>query len=418
MNRPALVFVNRYYRPDESATSQMLTDLAEQLVAQGITVRIVCSRQLYEDPAAVLPNAEIVDGVEVRRVWTSRFGRRRLIGRAFDYASFYFSAGITLCRILRSGDIIIAKTDPPMISVVASWAARLRGAVLVNWLQDVFPEVAVKLSAANFPGWLYRMLTDARDRSLRQARVNVVLGARMAQHIAHVVDADRVKVVENWANGALITPRTPGQSKLRRQLGLDSSFVVEYSGNLGRAHEYATILDAATRLTAYPRVVFLFIGGGAKFVELRREVEQRGLQNFRFLPYQPRAGLADSLAAADAHLACLLPDLEGLIVPSKAYGVLAAGRPLISIGDPDGELARLVRAHRCGTHIMCGDGSALATEILRLEASPAACDEFGRSARAAFERHYSLEAAVRRWSDLLGSLHVSFAQALQEVREA
>jgi colanic acid biosynthesis glycosyl transferase WcaI len=416
---PALVFVNRYYRPDESATSQMLTDLAEQLVARGITVRIICSRQLYEDPDALLAHSEILNGVEIRRVWTSRFGRRSLAGRACDYASFYLSAAVAMFRMLRPGDVVIAKTDPPMISVVAGWVAFLRGAILVNWLQDVFPEVAAKLSALAIPGWLYRPLLAARNQSLRRARVNIVLGERMAQYVAPLAGSERVRVVENWADGALITPRLPGASRLRAELGLEGSFVVGYSGNLGRAHEYATMLEAASELaSSAPKIVFLFVGGGAKLGDLRREVEARGLRNFRFLPYQPRAQLADSLAAADVHLACLLPELEGLIVPSKAYGVLAAARPLISIGDPEGELARLVRANGCGAAVSCGDGPALAAEILRLQSDRAACAALGQRARSAFEQHYSLESAVRRWSDLLRSLHVSFAQTLQEVRGA
>jgi glycosyltransferase involved in cell wall biosynthesis len=413
---PALVFVNRYYRPDESATSQMLTDLAEQLVARGITVRIICSRQLYEDPDALLAHSEMLNGVQVRRVWTSRFGRRSLAGRACDYASFYLSAAVAMFRMLRPGDIVIAKTDPPMISVVAGWVAWLRGALLVNWLQDVFPEVAAKLSALAIPGWLYRPLLAARNQSLRRARVNIVIGERMAQYVGRLADGERVRIIENWADGTLITPRRPAESKLRTDLGLDSSFVVGYSGNLGRAHEYTTMLEAAAQLASASHIVFLFAGGGAKFGDLQREVQKRGLPNCRFLPYQPRVQLADSLAAADVHLACLLPELEGLIVPSKAYGVLAAARPLISIGDLEGELARLVRTNRCGAAVSCGDGSALATEILRLEADRAECADMGQRARAAFERRYSLESAVHRWGDLLSSMHVSFAQSLREVR--
>jgi colanic acid biosynthesis glycosyl transferase WcaI len=415
---PALVFVNRYYRPDESATSQMLTDLAEQLVARGITVCIICSRQLYEDPDALLAHSEVLNGVQIRRVWTSRFGRRSLAGRACDYASFYLSAAIAMFRMLRPGDIVIAKTDPPMISVVAGWVAWLRGAILINWLQDVFPEVAAKLSALTIPGWLYRPLLAVRNQSLRRARVNIVLGERMAQHVARFADSERVRIVENWADGALIAPSLPGASRLRTDLRLESSFVVGYSGNLGRAHEYTTILEAASQLASAPHIVFLFVGGGAKLGDLRREVQNRGLPNFRFLPYQPRVRLSDSLAAADVHLACLLPELEGLIVPSKAYGVLAAARPLISIGDLEGELARLVRTNRCGAAVKCGNGSALAAEILRLQADRGECAAMGQRARAAFERQYSLESAVRRWGDLLGSLHVSFAQSLQEVRGA
>jgi colanic acid biosynthesis glycosyl transferase WcaI len=409
---PALVFVNRFYRPDESATSQMLTDLAERLVAGKIAVHIICSRQLYEDPNALLPHSEVLNGVQIRRVWTSRFGRGGLVGRAFDYASFYLTAAVAMYRLLRPGDILVAKTDPPMISVVAAWIARARGAALVNWLQDMFPEVAVKLYARPIPRWLLGLLSALRDRSLRDASCNVVLGERMAQHMATAhVRSDRVRIIENWADGSLITPRPVTSSKLRADLGLGRSFVAAYCGNLGRAHEYETVLQAATRLRDSREIVFLFVGGGAKLAALRRRVEALNLQNFRFLPYQARSQLADCLAAADVHLACLLPDLEGLIVPSKTYGVLAAGRPLIAIGDSEGELARLVREHRCGSAVTCGDGDALAAEILRLQADREHCGVLGQRARAAFEERYSLESAVCRWGDLLGTLHAPFGQS-------
>jgi glycosyltransferase involved in cell wall biosynthesis len=415
--KPRLVFINRYYRPDESATSQILTDLAESLAASGAEVHIVCSRQLYEDATAQLPATQLISGVQVKRIWTTRFGRRSLPGRALDYASFYLSVALTLARMLRPGDIVVAKTDPPMVSVVVSWAARLRGAVLVNWLQDVFPEVLARLEPEMLPGWIYRLLLGVRNTSLRRARMNIVLGERMAQHIRQYVDASRIVVTANWADGALITPRSIRDSELRRRLGLEGSFVVGYSGNLGRAHEFATVLDAARRLQWESNIVFLFVGGGARFDQLRREVEQSVLQNFRFLPYQPRAGLADSLAAADVHLACLLPALEGLIVPSKAYGILAAGRPLIAIGDPTGELATLVNTHSCGMAVECDDGAALAAEILRLEGDRAACERMGKAARIAFEQHYSLESASLRWHRLLGTVHESMHRTSQVVRE-
>jgi glycosyltransferase involved in cell wall biosynthesis len=415
--KPRLIFVNRYYRPDESATSQMLTDLAESLAAEAIDVRIVCSRQLYEDAGAQLPATEILKGVQINRLWTTRFGRRSLPGRACDYLSFYLSVAVALVMTLRRGDVIVAKTDPPMVSVVASWAARLRGAVLVNWLQDVFPEVLTALAQDALPRSVYRLLLAVRNGSLRHARLNIVLGERMARHVRQFVDADRIVVTANWADGGLVVPRTVEQSELRRQLGLEKAFVVGYSGNLGLAHEYATVLDAARRLQWESHIVFLFIGGGARFAQLRAEVEQSGLQNFRFLPYQPRSALSDSLAASDVHLACLLPSLEGLIVPSKAYGILAAARPLIAIGDPDGELARLVKTNSCGRVVQCEAGAALATEILRLESDRAACRSLGDAARIAFEKHYSLESALVRWHRILGAVHESLAPASQVVRE-
>ena len=140
-----IIFLNRYFFPDHSATSQMLSELAFYLAESGHSVAVITSRQRYDDAAALLPASERIRGVEVHRVRTTRFGRAHLPGRAADYASFYLTAGWRLWRLARGRDVIVAKTDPPLIAVVAWLIARLRGATLVNWLQDVFPEVAERL---------------------------------------------------------------------------------------------------------------------------------------------------------------------------------------------------------------------------------------------------------------------------------
>ncbi|MDE2348545.1 MAG: glycosyltransferase family 4 protein [Gammaproteobacteria bacterium] len=401
---PQIVFVNRFYWPDQSATSQLLTDLAEALAARGHAVAIVCSRQLYGDPATRLASEERIGGVRIHRVATTRFGRDRLVGRAIDYASFYVSCAAALFTRLGAGDVLIAMTDPPLLSILAAPIARRKRASLVNWLQDVFPEVASHLGANPLPlpldGWLRRR----RDASLRAARINVIIGRRMRELlVGRGIAPEKLVVIDNWAD-ADIAPKPTAESALREREGLRDRFVVAYSGNLGRAHEYETLIGAAERLAADPAYAFLMIGGGAKMGPLGAEVVARGLMNFRFLPYQPRTELGDSLAAADVHLVSLIPALEGLIVPSKLYGILAAGRPTVFVGDPEGEIARIVRDADCGVAVGVGDADGLAAVLEGLRKDPARCAAMGGRARAAYEENYSREAAVGRWEAVLGDL--------------
>ena len=401
-----LVFVNRYFFPDVSATSQMLFDLAQRLAAHGCDVHVVCSRQLYDDPAALLPASEVVQGVHVHRIWTSRFGRDRLLGRAIDYASFYVTAAVKLLGLLRQGDTVIAKTDPPLISIVAAVIAKLRGAHLVNWLQDIFPEVASHLGANPLPRWLDEVLKNLRDRSLKAARVNVVLGGRMLEHLeGRGIPGEQIRIIENWSDAEAIVPIPVDACGLRNMLGLTEKFVVGYSGNMGRAHEFGTILGAAEQLRADEQIVFLMIGGGAKMQQLQRAAADKDLTNFRFLPYQPRAALADSLAAADVHLACLLPQLEGLIVPSKFYGILAAGRPVVFIGDTDGELGRIIKESNCGSVVATGDVQALVAVIQRLMADRNGREEMGARARTLFMERYTVGRATQQWLLAMESTH-------------
>src|SRR5262249_27557810 len=149
----------------------------------------------------------------------------------------------------------------------------------------------------------------------------------------------------------------------RRAWGLEHKFVVGYSGNLGRAHDIETILSAAGELVSC-QLVFLCIGGGANYEALKQAAEKRGLaQLFRFMPYQSETDLADSLTAADVHWVSHKPEFEGLLFPSKFYGIAAVGRPTIAITSTQSELARLVSQYQCGLVIDQGNGKALALEL-------------------------------------------------------
>jgi colanic acid biosynthesis glycosyl transferase WcaI len=396
-----IVFVNRYFYPDQSATSQLLTDLAQALAKSGFTVHVICSRQRYDDPGARLPPQESADGVTVHRIWTTRFGRDRLLGRALDYASFYGSSAVAMLRLLRRGDTVIAKTDPPLISIVAMAAAKIRGARLVNWLQDIFPEVASLLGANPLPRPLDALLRRCRDLSLRSAHMNVVLGERMRERLLGLeIPENRIDIIENWAESSE-APKEASRSILRAKVALMDKFVVGYSGNLGRAHEFQTLLGAAEALQDDGQIVFLMIGGGAGMLKLAKATAERGLKNFLFLPYQPRENLCDSLAASDVHWVSLLPELEGLIVPSKFYGVLAAARPTVFIGDPDGELARAIRAGECGVTVAVGDIDALVGAVRHLKNDPAHRGRLGSNAFQRYREHYSAPRAFDRWARIL-----------------
>lgn len=397
-----IIFLNRYFFPDHSATSQILSDLAFHLAEVEHEVHVICSRQLYESPVAKLAAFEQVRGVRVHRVWTSCFGRANLVGRASDYLSFYFSATLKLLSLANADTLVVAKTDPPLISVPASWVTRWRGARLVNWLQDVFPEVAVELGVKALGGRLGAWVSRLRDNSLRVAMMNVVLGERMAERVvARGVDAGKVRVISNWADGEAITPLPAEANPLRAEWNLIGRFVVMYSGNMGRAHEFETILGAADLLQADARFVFLFVGGGNQRGPLGSEVTRRRLTNVQFRPYQPREQLGLSLTLSDVHLISLRPELEGLIVPSKFYGVLAAGRPVVFVGAPDGEIARQIGQADCGLVVAQGDAQGLAAGLVRLADAPDICERLGNNGRRLFDAALNQSAAMTAWEAIL-----------------
>jgi glycosyltransferase involved in cell wall biosynthesis len=232
--------------------------------------------------------------------------------------------------------------------------------------------------------------------------MNVVISRRMRDYFETCgVPPSKLCVIENWADAHSIKPKSTSASTLRAQLSLGDRFVACYSGNLGRAHEFDTLLAAAEALKQDRAFVFLIIGGGAKMPALKQAVTDRALENFCFLPYQPREDLEDSLAAADVHLVSLLPQLEGLVMPSKLYGILAAGRPLIFIGEIDGEVGRVIGDARCGLTVLVGDSRALANSLRYLRAERDVRSQMGFRARQLACEKYTLQGAVERWIAVL-----------------
>lgn len=396
-----IIFINRFFYPDLSATSQLLSDLAFHFAARGLEVLVVTSSQSYDDPSVTFATRELVNGVDIKRIRTTRFGRAQLWLRMTDYLTFYLGAAWYLLKVVNSEDIVVAKTDPPLISVLAGGVAKWRGATLVNWIQDLFPEIAESLGVLKLRS-VGRILRSLRNGSLRRAQRNVVLGTRMEQRlIAPAVPRDKIRVIHNWADGQEIRPIDRDANELIDHWGLRKRFVVGYSGNMGRAHEFATILEAAELLSGMEDIVFLFIGNGPQRQWIVHQAERRSLKNVVFRPYQPRALLRLSLGVPHVHLISLFPALEGLIVPSKFYGIAAAGRPTIFVGDPEGEVARILREEQCGWSVAVGQRMELALRIAHLAGNPAQAGEMGDRAREAFERRFDKVLAFERWEQVL-----------------
>jgi colanic acid biosynthesis glycosyl transferase WcaI len=397
-----IVFVNRFFYPDTSATSQMLSDLAFHL-AEHHEVHVVTSRLRYDAPDRGLPPSEHVQRVGVHRVWTSRFGRSALAGRTIDYFTFYVSATLRLLRLVRRGDVVVAMTDPPLISVPAALVTMLKRGRVVNWLQDLFPEVASELDFKRAPRRVGDVLAWCRDRSLSMASCNVVLGEVMATKVAsRAIAADTIRVIHNWSSGEQIRPLAPELNPLRREWGLDGKFVVGYSGNMGRAHDFSSLLAAARQLAKRSDIVFVLIGGGKQRPELEAAVQAQGLTNVIFRPFQSREALGHSLTVPDCHLVSLRPALEGLIVPSKLYSSIAAARPVIFMGAPDGEVGRLLKeGPPFGLQVAGDDVAGLVSAIEQLESDRGRSAALGLAGRRLFEQRFDKPLAFVKWRALI-----------------
>jgi glycosyltransferase involved in cell wall biosynthesis len=352
----SILFINRVYPPVTGATGQLLAELAPELARAGWRVTVLTAA-----PVSTAPRTEIREGVVVHRVAGLPFTRASHWRRALSYLSLY-PALLGRAWCLPRHDIVVTMTDPPLLAVVGWLIALSKRSTAVHWAQDLYPELAEELGVLPLGGWMANALRWLSNMALGRCHTIVAVGRCMRERlIRRNVDPRRIQVIPNWGH----EPWKGSTNGFRQEHELEGRFVVMYSGNFGLAHPFEVIIEAISRMqSSHPHVLFLFVGEGPRLEWVKQEVAARNLKHVKFLPFQPRERLAETLGAADVHLATMESNLCGLVVPSKVSGVLAAGRACLFVGPPDSEAARLIREHDYGEVIAEASGETLAARLI------------------------------------------------------
>ena len=403
-----ICFFNRSYWPDTAATGQLLTELAEDLVARhGCEVSVVCGFPLHGHRPRI--GGRIVVGEERRGVQIFRAAGTtrppgRFVGRVSNYLTYFGSACLAGLRV-PAPDVVVSLTDPPIVGLAALAAARRSHSKFVFLCEDVFPEVASLIEDFH-NDTVNRALNAINRLLLRKADRIVALGESMRERLVAEkgADAAKIAIIHNWADCAAITPGDKRNAFARAE-GLADKFVVMHSGNVGLSQNLETLIAAAERLTAYPDLLVAIVGHGARLGALQDLARSKGLQNVRFLPQQPKERLGDLFAAADVLVVSLKRGIEGYIVPSKLYGILAAGRAYVAAVDRRSEAAVIAEECECGLRAEPGDPDSLAEQILTLYRDPSLSARLAANARRAasqFDRPRQVEAYYRLLSEVTG----------------
>jgi colanic acid biosynthesis glycosyl transferase WcaI len=400
-------FVHQYFHPDLSSVSQVISDIAFSLAASGHEVSVICSRNRYDGKRNTpLPSSEQINGVDVFRCWGPSLGRESSpLGRILDMGSFCILSAV---RGFSSApvDTLVFLTNPPFYSIIGSWIRKFRGGRFVYILMDIFPDIMVRAGALKEGGVAARILGRIAREPLRAADVVVVLGDDMRKVVIREgACPDKVVTIRNWADPKKIRPVPHAENPFRLEWGLDGKFVVEYSGNLGVSHSFDEILAVAEELSGCDEIRFLFVGGGVRFKEVGRVVTSKGLGNVVMRPYQAAADLSHSLSTGDVHYVSLRNGFEGLVVPSKTYGIMAAGRPMIYQGNEGGEIPQMIVRERFGFVVPEGDRSGLRDAILRLYRDREMAVRMGILARRALEEKHSAAIGLDEYRKVLAAVH-------------
>jgi colanic acid biosynthesis glycosyl transferase WcaI len=384
-----ILLLNQFFWPDSAATSQLLTDLARGLKDRGHDVYVICTDGEY-----AVKDESNDPRVNIERIKAAPFKRGKL-ARALTYASFLIAC---IFRGLLSPrpDLVITLTTPPLLSLIGTLIKTFRGSNHFIWEMDVYPDVAVDLNYIKAGGFLDRIAGALADYSRRKADGVLALGNCMRRRLmARGIPGEMIHVADNWVDGEAIrpVPRPVVQDRL----------VLLYSGNLGLAHDADTLSDAMQQLKEDVRFRFIFAGGGSLRKHLEERCREMNIAAAEFRSYSLRAELGDSLGACDVGLITQRKSCLGSVVPSKIYGLLAAGRPVLFVGPAESTVAEIISRFRCGWQINNGDVSGLISLLKSLASEPLQVEIAGRRARKAFEENYDLPLGVARVCSYVGA---------------
>jgi glycosyltransferase involved in cell wall biosynthesis len=428
----SVMIINQSFWPDVVATAQQAHDLAKYLAARGDKVTVLTSRSLYGKKGAALRRFETVDGVDIHRVSRNLFDKRGLATRALDYLRFNFTCALRALFLPRH-DVVICLTTPPFVALVGALLRKVKGTKFVFWTMDLYPDLPVEAGIVRRNGMVHRLLKSIDLICLQSADRIVTLGRCMRRRVeSKGVPASKISMIHPWSDPneivelpvrrletpvdslgvARSVPTVPcGPNRYRTEWDIGDRFVIQYSGNFGLGHDAETVFGAMLAMKDDDSVRWVIVGDGVMRPVVEAFVSTHKIRNVLLKPYQPREHLSTLLSLGDVHLVLMVPGFDGVILPSKLYGVLSAGRPAVFVGPEGSEIARVINESRCGMVVQNGNSTGLVSVLNELHKNPAMGLALGHRGRQVLESKYSMQHACDAWRTLLHQLIATGVQA-------
>ncbi len=402
-NPPSTILVlSQVYVPDPASVGQHMADAAAELAHRGHRVLVLTSARGYDDPTVQYAAHETRDGVEIRRLPFSSFGKASIPRRLFGGVLFMLQCivrGLFTPRL----EAILVSTSPPMCAAAAMIIAFIRRVPIKYWVMDLNPDQMIELGKLKPDSLPVRLYNIFNRMILRQAADVVALDRFMAARLNRKIDVNhKLAVMPPWPHDDHLGIVPHEANPFRKEHDLDGKFVIMYSGNHGFSTPVKTVVDAALKLQDRSDIVFMFIGGGVGKKDVDSAIAQHKPKNIVSLPYQPLDRIKYSLSAADVHLVSVGNDVVGVVHPCKVYGAMAVSRPILLLGPDPCHVSDLVREHRLGWQITHGDVDAAVGTIRQIVATPRAeFQAMGERARVLIDRELSKTVLCGRFCDVV-----------------
>jgi len=384
-----LLIISQVYPPDPTAVGQYFNDVAKEMVERGWQVIVFTADRGYDNPSIKYLKKEVIGGVEVKRFPCSSFGKISIKRRLAAAVIFLFQS--LIYGLLTPGlNSILISTSPPMCYFSALVIASIKRVPIYYWIMDLNPDQAVMLGLSKKSVWV-NIFNIFNRLFLQSADHIIALDQYMANRLNKKLEVDyKMSVIPPWPLVEYSEEISHEQNPFRIKHGLESKFVFMYSGNYTFTNPVTTILRAALLLKDRYDIIFMFVGGGRNKHEVDDVIKRHNPKNIISLPYQSFADMKYSLAAADTHIVSIGQKLSGIVHPSKIYGAMAAGRPVLFLGPADSFIGRLVIDNNIGWQINHGNiEEALNTITSIIETPLQKLKEMGSRARKLAANEYS-----------------------------
>ncbi|MBA7670920.1 hypothetical protein ES703_79068 [subsurface metagenome] len=415
-----ILIISEPFYPQLAAIGQLLTDLSEDLVKAGYQVKVVTGNpNNIFNKKNTIPRKEKYKGIKIIRLKNTTFSKYRMAGRVLNYLTFHFLVFFQVLFCERP-DLVFVLSTPPFISFSGLMLKVFKGSKVIYNVQDLFPDLAVELGKLKnkqfieFLKKLSELIVKKVDKVVvvgeymeRKIRKELLKGTKTSVNVCASTSVnDHIITIHNWADGdkiKVLEDKEVENNYLKKKWELEGKFVVLYSGNIGYLHEFDTAIAAAESLAkeGMREIVFVFIGEGIKKSYIEEKVREKGVNNILFFPYQPRETLTHSLGLADVSLVTLEKGFEGMVVPSKIYGILTSGRPVIAVVGGESEIVEIIREGKCGRVIKIGDYQALVDSIMNYYRDRKKCREDGLNGRRYFEKNFDRKIATKRYIKII-----------------
>jgi putative colanic acid biosynthesis glycosyltransferase WcaI len=399
-----LIFFTQLYYPDITTTAIIMTDLTEDLASYGLNVKVICAQPTYLVKKSC-PKDEVHNKVVIRRVWTFLFDKNKILGRLLNGISCFFAMLITLFSIEKKA-ILVFNTNPALLPLLGFIGKKLRNRQYVILVHDLWPELPVHTGMIRKGGLLYKIIDFINIQSFKNANGIIAISDKMKERILYKVPEKEhsIYIIHNWADANRIFPIEKENIRLFDGLGLRNKKIIVYSGNLGLYQPLEVMIGAANELKDREDILFLFVGNGGKKVKIQNLAESLELDNIKFLPFQPLDRLSEFLSLADVSLMGIYPENEGVIMPSKLYSLLAIGKPIICVADPESEVAKILEQAKAGIQSSVIDPKELASKILGIIDNQEKAIAMGKNGRKYFLEHFERKIITRQWNSILNKL--------------